>query len=141
MSLSQSTSHAQTESIQVSLDPRILELLRLLRNLPTSLSDHPSIYPFASFTLDPHDTQHYGSIQGALNHRLELIFGSRSDGRFIKFRGRGPSLEAIVYIFYKYIDGEGGENQLLWKWVQDLTDAAKEAANNVSYISKLILDQ
>lgn len=84
------------------------------------------------FVLDPLDIEHYGSAQGALNHRLELIFGSRSSGRLIEFRGRGMSLEAIVHIFYKYIDGEDGENTLLWKWVQDLTHSAMEASKSVS---------
>ena len=46
------------------------------------------------------------SQRGALNHRLELIFGSRSTSSIIKFKGKGRSLEAIVYIFKKYIDGE-----------------------------------
>ncbi|KAH7337956.1 hypothetical protein B0J17DRAFT_628537 [Rhizoctonia solani] len=61
---------------------------------------------------------------GALNHRLELILGSRSTGNAIQFRGRGRSLEAIVYILQKYINGDDGENTVLWKWVEDLTSSA-----------------
>lgn len=126
--------------MNATLDPRLLDLLRHLRTLPPSLSDHPNIYPFTSFVLDPYDAEHYGSIQGALNHRLELVFGSRNGDRLIEFKGRGSSLEAIVYIFYKYIDGESGENELLWKWVRDLTHAAKEIAKNVSYVFRLVLN-
>jgi hypothetical protein len=48
----------------------------------------------------------------------------------IKFKGRGRSLEAIVYIFMKYIDGEDGENILLWKWVADLTCAAAQISTS-----------
>ena len=137
MSHAQQHSHTQTESSYTPLDQRLLDLLYQLRNLPTSLSDHSSIYPFASLVLNPLDIENYGSAQGALNHQLELVFGSRSSGRLIEFRGRGPSLEAIVYTFYKYIDGEDGENVLLWKWVQDLTHAAIEASKNVSDVFKL----
>ncbi|KAG9078116.1 hypothetical protein FRC06_008524, partial [Ceratobasidium sp. 370] len=116
---------------QARLDPRLFDLLRQLRDLPHSLSDHPGIYPFEKFDLNPHDIEHYGSKQGALNHRLELVFGSRNGGHAIEFRGRGSSLEAVVFTFHKYIDGDEGENQLLWKWVQDLTHAAKAAVKNV----------
>ncbi|KAG9120983.1 hypothetical protein FRC07_003254, partial [Ceratobasidium sp. 392] len=126
----------QTSSAQAQLDSRLLDLLRYLRDLPPSLSSHSGSYPFANFVLDPDDVEHYSSRQGALNHQLELIFGSRSGGRSIVFRGRGPSLEAVVYIFYKYITGEDGENKLLWKWVGDLTEAAKEASKDVSQPSK-----
>ncbi|KDN37011.1 hypothetical protein RSAG8_10464, partial [Rhizoctonia solani AG-8 WAC10335] len=49
-----------------------------LHNLPEGLPDHPEAYPFASnFTLEPDDVEFYGSEQGALNYRLELIFGSQ----------------------------------------------------------------
>lgn len=138
MSNIQQQSGPQTESSYTPLDQRLLNLLHQLRNLPTSLSDHSSIYPFVGFALDPLDIENYGSPQGALNHRLELIFGSRSSGRLLEFRGRGPSLEAIVHTFYKYINGEDGENVLLWKWVQDLTQAAVEASKNVSYALNLV---
>ncbi|KDN38853.1 hypothetical protein RSAG8_09259, partial [Rhizoctonia solani AG-8 WAC10335] len=78
-----------------------------LHNLPEGLPDHPEAYPFASnFTLGPDDVEFYGSEQGALDYRLELIFGSRSTNNVIQFRGRGRSLEAIVYILWKYISGE-----------------------------------
>lgn len=132
MSTSSDSVTRQNQSVQVQLDPRLLDLLRHLRDLPHSLSDHSRIYPFETFDLSPYDIAHYGSIQNAFSHRLELVFGSRNSGRLIEYRGRGPSLEAIVYRFHKYISGEGEDNELLWKWVQDLTYAAKEAAKNVS---------
>ncbi|KAG9094211.1 hypothetical protein FRC07_011341 [Ceratobasidium sp. 392] len=127
MLLSQNSLDAQTLSTKASVDARLLNLLQHLQNLPASLSDHLTIYPFPNLTFEPHEIDHYGSVQGALNHRLELEFGSRSSGRLIEFRGRGSSLEAIVDTFYKFIDGANGENQLLWKWVHNLTQAAIRA--------------
>ncbi|KAG8733385.1 hypothetical protein FRC10_000256 [Ceratobasidium sp. 414] len=131
MSSSQHPAHT-IASPASSLDSRLLELLCHLLELPHALSDHPKIYPFAQFSLDPHDVEHYGSTQNALNHRLELIFGSRSVGQPIEFHGRGASLEAIVYVLHKYIDGEGGDNVPLWRWVTELKDAAIQTAKSVS---------
>ena len=121
------SSSRQKSAGDITLDPRLQNLYSSLRSLPTNLPDHPETYLFAEkFVLGQHDIEYYGLQQGALNHRLELIFGSRSINGIIKFRGRGRSLEAIVYIFMKYIDGEDGENVLLWKWVADLTRAAAQ---------------
>jgi hypothetical protein len=134
MSLSQTPSTLRNEATHAPLDPRLLNLLRHLLDLPSTLPDHPKIYPFACFSLEPHEVEQYGSTQGALIHQLELIFGSRSTGRAVEFRGRGPSLEAIVYVLHKYIDGEDGDNQTLWKWVADLDSAAIKVGKNVSYM-------
>lgn len=138
MSTSKDSANGQNQSAQAQLDQRLLDLLRHLRDLPHSLSDHSSIYPFETFNLSLYDIEHYGSIQSAFSHQLELIFGSRNGGRLIEYRGRGPSLEAIVFGFHKYINGEGSEDELLWRWVQDSTHAAKEAAKNVSGLSTLM---
>ena len=64
MSHAQQHSHTQTESSYTPLDQRLLDLLYQLRNLPTSLSDHSSIHPFASLVLNPLDIENYGSAQG-----------------------------------------------------------------------------
>ncbi|KAF8593824.1 hypothetical protein BDV93DRAFT_549408 [Ceratobasidium sp. AG-I] len=106
------------------LDHRVLNLSNHLSVLPQHLSDHPSVYPFSNFTLSPHDIEHYGRPQSALNHQLELVFGSRHGSGPIQFRGRGPSLLAVVDVLDQFISGETGENVLLWKWVEDLTHAS-----------------
>jgi hypothetical protein len=127
MSASITSLSNQKSTGSITLDPQLQSLYSSLHNLPTSLPNHPETYPFAEkFVLDQHDIEFYGSQQGALNHRLELVFGSRGIDSMIKFKGRGRSLEALVYIFMKYIDGEDGENLLLWKWVADLTRTATQ---------------
>ncbi|KDN49070.1 hypothetical protein RSAG8_02423, partial [Rhizoctonia solani AG-8 WAC10335] len=69
-----------------SLDSRLLNLYSNLPNLSETLSEHPDICPFAEkFALDQHDIEFYEPQQGTLNHRLELIFGSRSTGKAIQF--------------------------------------------------------
>lgn len=115
-----------------SLDGRLANLSHHLSALPAYLSDHPNVYPFSNFSLASHEIEHYGTPQGALNHHLELIFGSRYDNRTVQFRGRGPSLLAIVDVFNHYITGVVGENILLCKWVEDLTDGAIHCIQNVS---------
>ncbi|QRW12240.1 hypothetical protein RhiLY_11239 [Ceratobasidium sp. AG-Ba] len=132
------TSSKQPEGFQAPIDPRLLDLLRNLRTLPTSLSDHPGIYPFPKLTIDAHDAQHYGSPQAALVHRLELIFGERNTSQMVRFRGRGPSLGAVVYTFSKYIDGEHGDNKLLWSWVHHLTKSAIKQSKSILSKSKVI---
>ncbi|QRV92908.1 hypothetical protein RhiJN_20926 [Ceratobasidium sp. AG-Ba] len=129
-------SSEKPEGSQAPIDPRLLDLLRNLRTLPTSLSDHPGIYPFPKLTIDAHDAQHYGSPQAALVHRLELIFGERNTSQMVRFRGRGPSLEAVVYTFSKYIDGEHGDNKLLWSWVHHLTKSAIKQSKSILSKSK-----
>ncbi|KAF8601985.1 hypothetical protein BDV93DRAFT_474979, partial [Ceratobasidium sp. AG-I] len=111
-----------------SLDHRLSNLLLRLSALPNHLSDHPNVYPFSNFSLTPHDIELYGSAQGALNHNLQLVFGSRFDNRPIEFRGRGSSLLSVVDVLNRYITGEAGENVLLWKWVEDLTSGAVAAS-------------
>ncbi|KAG8790887.1 hypothetical protein FRC12_010765 [Ceratobasidium sp. 428] len=128
MSTTQSPPSAQSSPSQAQINPRLLEQLQQLRNLPDSLPDRPGIYSFLGFTLEPHNISHYGLKQKALDHELQLVFGSRAAGSVIEFRGRGGSLEAIVHTFYKCIDGESGDNQVLWKWVEALTHAALEAS-------------
>lgn len=118
-------------SIIDAMDHRLENLLRHLSTLPDHLSDHPTVYPFNNFSIAPHEIEHYGTPQGALNHRLELVFGSRYDSRAIQFRGRGPSLVAIINVFKSCITGEEGENILLWKWVEDLTHGAIECIKSV----------
>lgn len=114
-----------------SLDHRLANLSHHLSALPKQLSDHPSVYPFCNFTLSDHDIEHYGTPQGALNHQFGLIFGSRLDNRPVQFRGRGPSLLAVIDVLDRYISGETEENILLWKWVDDLTHGAVECAKTV----------
>ncbi|QRW06033.1 hypothetical protein RhiLY_05032 [Ceratobasidium sp. AG-Ba] len=105
------TSSKQPEGFQAPIDPRLLDLLRNLRTLPTSLSDHPGIYPFPKLTIDAHDAQHYGSPQAALG---------------------------LLYIFSKYIDGEHGDNKLLWSWVHHLTKSAIKQSKSILSKSKVI---
>ncbi|KEP46915.1 DUF659 family protein [Rhizoctonia solani 123E] len=138
MSALTSFTSSQNTSGSITLDSRLLKLYSSLRNLPESLSEHPDVYPSAEkFVLDEHDIEFYGSRQGALNHRLELIFGSRSTGSVIRFKGRGRALEAIVYTLKKYIDGDDGDNVLLWKWVEDLTHAATQMSATQTKTSHL----
>ncbi|KAG8744356.1 hypothetical protein FRC11_013491, partial [Ceratobasidium sp. 423] len=130
MSTSTTSSTPQSAFAGLSLDPQLLNLYSSLHKLPESLPDHPEAYPFAEkFVLDQHDVEFYGSNQAALNHRLELVFGSQSPDGCVRFRGGGRSLEAIVYILNKYIDGNNGDNLLLWKWVDDLTRGATQMSS------------
>ncbi|KIO25436.1 hypothetical protein M407DRAFT_25235 [Tulasnella calospora MUT 4182] len=101
-------------------------LFELYWHLPESLPLNDSFYSFPTWgDLDPELVSDTGSSQGALNVELERTFGSRSKGT-IKFGARGPSLEGVVTVLRHWITGLDGENILLTKWVDDLTDAAKE---------------
>lgn len=95
-----------------SLDHHLHTLLLRLSALPIHLADHPNVYPFNNFTLNPHDIEYYGTPQGALDHQLELVFGSRYDNWPVQFRGQGPSLLAVVDVLNHCISGETGENLL-----------------------------
>ncbi|KAG8681556.1 hypothetical protein FRC11_000971, partial [Ceratobasidium sp. 423] len=77
MSTPRVSSSSQRASGSITLDSRLMNQYSNLHNLPASLPDRPEAYPFAEkFVLDQYDIEYYESQQGALNHRLELIFGS-----------------------------------------------------------------
>ncbi|GAB1528501.1 hypothetical protein RhiTH_011695, partial [Rhizoctonia solani] len=52
---------SQKSAAGITLDPQLQNLYLGLRNLPTSLPNHPETYPFAEkFALDQHDIKFYG---------------------------------------------------------------------------------
>src|SRR5436190_2129478 len=80
-----------------------------LSNLPKQI---PSIdgqyYPFASYHPDDEWVESTGSLQGALNHALEVTFGNRSErvsaGHMpVEFDYQGPDLLALVDVFTSHI--------------------------------------
>ncbi|KAF9021139.1 hypothetical protein BDZ89DRAFT_1071710 [Hymenopellis radicata] len=98
------------------------KLDRCLKALPQSIPANDA-YQFMDYEPNQEDIDDYGSAQGVVNKHLEPQFGDRDHGP-IKFKGRGPALEAVVPILRRYLTGKSGENLLLIKWVDDLTAAA-----------------
>ncbi|KAJ7577226.1 hypothetical protein C8J56DRAFT_726501, partial [Mycena floridula] len=97
-------------------------LRHLIQNLPSTVplaDDHN----FLSYEIDQERLDDYGSNQSVVNRDLEVSFGSRSAGPVV-FKSRGPGLEAVVDVLRDYITGSKGQNLLLTKWVDDLTESA-----------------
>lgn len=86
-------------------------------------------YPFEAFVIDEEWLENTGSVQGSVNHSLEVAFGSRADpsNTPIKLKSYGPDLVAVVNILSHLIDGKGGENPILINWISDLKAAAVSA--------------
>lgn len=96
----------------------------LLSTLPeTLLAPIPSRYNFTDFVLTHKDITDYG-LEGAVNHELEIRFGTRLHG--LKLCERGERLEAVVNVFQYYLD-KLPDSVLLKKWVDDVTTAAEDA--------------
>lgn len=116
-----------------------LEALRvsLLRLPPTDQPSGPS-YPFEGFIVDPDYLELTGSVQGSINHTLEVAFGSRADGKPIRFRHHGPDLVAVVDVLAEGITGSEGENLILLKCVDDLREASKHAYTQLNSVSGLL---
>ncbi|KAF8596323.1 hypothetical protein BDV93DRAFT_563461 [Ceratobasidium sp. AG-I] len=110
--------------------PAVATDLRYLRVLLSQLPDasHPTgdVYPFPGFVLDDDWVDITGSVQGSVNHSLEVAFGSRATaaGEPIRFKSHGSDLIAVVGVLSNYITGEDGENPILINWVADLVTAA-----------------
>ena len=68
---------------------------------------------------------------------MRRVFASRHTNRPVQFLGRGASLLPVVDVLNCYISGEAGENVLLWKWVEDLTQGAVECVKSISDIHEL----
>ncbi|EUC57553.1 hypothetical protein RSOL_224930, partial [Rhizoctonia solani AG-3 Rhs1AP] len=108
---------------------RKLEQLRsLISRLPPKAPSTGSFYPFENFILDDDWTELTGSIQGSVNHTLEVAFGCRAtaDGSPLELKSHGPDLMAVVDVLCKHIDGSDGENPILIQWVSDLTRAVEK---------------
>ncbi|KAG9077593.1 hypothetical protein FS749_010512 [Ceratobasidium sp. UAMH 11750] len=114
-----------------------LERLReLLSALPPKTHPSGSIYPFEGFLPDEEWTNRTGTIQGSVNHSLEVAFGTRAkaDGSPIEFTSHGTDLVAVVDVLATHITGHGGENPILIKWVSDLQTAAINAGSSVHHL-------
>jgi hypothetical protein len=90
-----------------------------LRGLPSSLAIAESIsrYNFTEFALDPDWVEAIGSVEGAVNHELEVRLGTRANGP-IEFVERGPQVEALVGVLDHY-STRFPHDTLLAKWIDD----------------------
>ncbi|KAG9094907.1 hypothetical protein FS749_011540 [Ceratobasidium sp. UAMH 11750] len=112
------------------------QLRELLLALPPKTHPSGSIYPFEGFLPDEEWTNRTGTIQGSVNHSLEVAFGTcaKADGSPIEFTGHGTDLVAVVDVRATHITGHGGENPILLKWVSDLQTAAINARSSVHHL-------
>ncbi|KAG9077841.1 hypothetical protein FRC06_008673, partial [Ceratobasidium sp. 370] len=109
-----------------------LEWLRqLLSALPPKTHPSGSTYPFEGFLPDEEWTELTGTVQGSVNHSLEVAFGCRAkaDGSPIEFISHGADLLAVVDVLATHITGHDGENPILIKWVSDLQNGAISAGS------------
>ncbi|CAE6442050.1 unnamed protein product [Rhizoctonia solani] len=86
-------------------------------------------YPFEGFFVDKEYIKITGSIQGSVNHSLEVAFRSRAHSP-ICFKSNGADLLAVVDVLTNHITGIHDENTILLKWIKDLQAAANHAFNN-----------
>ncbi|KAJ7576115.1 hypothetical protein C8J56DRAFT_1032134 [Mycena floridula] len=104
---------AGTEAAQLGIlhyGDNLRTLRHLIQNLPSTIplaDDHN----FLSYEIDQERLDDYGSNQSVVNRDLE---------------SRGPGLEAVVDVLRDYITGSKGQNLLLTKWVDDLTESAQK---------------
>ncbi|KAG8795014.1 hypothetical protein FRC12_019097 [Ceratobasidium sp. 428] len=109
-----------------------LEKLRqLLSVLPPKSHPAGSIYPFEGFLPDEEWTERTGTVQGSVNHSLEVAFGSRAKAGNspIEFKSHRRDLVAVVDVLAMHITGHDGENPILIKWISDLQRAAEHAGS------------
>ena len=105
-------------------DSKLKRLDLYLRGLPSSLaiSESFSHYNFAQFSLDPDWVDAIGSVQGAVNRKLEVRLGTCSNGP-IEFVERGPQVEALVGVLDHY-STQFPDDILLTTWIDDVLAGA-----------------
>ena len=105
----------------------------LLTNLPQSLPCPQTIQAskykdFVNFTPDPVQIEYTGDEASAVSTQFKSIFGwqarTTGDG-IIVLTERGEALSSVVDVLSTYI-AKYPENNLLKKWVQDITNAAEK---------------
>ena len=103
---------------------RLDHLEILLAFLPETLPNPvQSRYHFSDFTPTDDDINDMG-LEGAVNHILEVRFGSRLRGLQLYERGKG--LAEVVEVFRRYL-AEFPKFILVSKWVDDILKAAEDA--------------
>ncbi|KAG8682509.1 hypothetical protein FRC11_014776 [Ceratobasidium sp. 423] len=114
------------------IEHELEQLRRFLLRLPPKDSPPGFTYPFEGFIIYEEYVELTGSIQGSVNHSLEVAFGSRAnaDGSPIRFKSHGPDLVAVVDVLADTITGTHGENPILLKWIVDLQAAVNHAFDN-----------
>ena len=103
----------------------------LLAGLSSVHQSSSVFYPFEAFVINEEWLENTGSVQGSVNHSLEVAFGSRAgpSNTPIKLKSYGPDLVAVVNALSNSIDGKGGKNLILINWISDLKAAAITSAN------------
>ncbi|KAG8738059.1 hypothetical protein FRC12_016926 [Ceratobasidium sp. 428] len=110
---------------------RLTLLRELLTHLPASIPPaEGTYYSFQDFQIGEQWVENTGSPQGAVNHALEVAFGSRAEriqsGSLpVIFEHRGVNLECVVDVLTKYLTGNSELDALLLKWLDDLIASAK----------------
>jgi hypothetical protein len=112
-----------------SVADELQKLRDLLELLPPKHQSMGFVYPFKDFVADAEWIELSGSVQGSVNHTLEVAFGSRANANNspIEFKSHGPDLLGVVDVLATSITGLDGENPLLIKWISDLQRAATHA--------------
>ncbi|KAG9078876.1 hypothetical protein FRC06_008119, partial [Ceratobasidium sp. 370] len=111
-----------------------LEWLRQLLSLsalPPKTHPSGSTYTFEGFLPDEEWTKLTGTVQGSVNHSLEVTFQCRAkaDGSPIEFISHGTNLLAVVNVLATHLTGHDGENPIHIKWVLDQQNAAISAGS------------
>ncbi|CCO37556.1 hypothetical protein BN14_11712 [Rhizoctonia solani AG-1 IB] len=103
---------------------RLCELCSLL---PSKSPDNSLLYPFNLYIPDEEWIENTRSLQGALNHILEVAFSlwATVDNAPIKLKSHSPDLLAVVDVLAAAITGYDRENPILIYWVDTLIRAVE----------------
>lgn len=116
------------------MEAKLAHLHRLLSGLPGTIPEGSSRYNFSpsTFSLDPEEVEEFGSEESAVNHVLEVVFcpKGRQNGPF-SFCEQGPGLVGVVDVLGSVISRLPNPI-ILYKWVDDLTEAAVHCGATVS---------
>ena len=107
---------------------RLTRLQLLLENLPDSIPFHGLQSTHYSFSISNDEVEDYGDKTSAINHRLEVEFGSRRDtGGIVPIDERGPGICAVISVLANCPLSDGR----IGLWIENLCSSAEKLYANV----------
>lgn len=120
----------------MSRNEQLEHLQNLLENLPESIPYHEAGSTSYSFCITNDEIKEYGDVTSAVNHRLEVTFGSRRDtGGIVPIQERGPGVCAVVSSIAECAPADAR----IGLWIENLCSSAEKLYTEAGEVVSMFL--